>query len=258
MKAYQAYIFDLDGTLYRGNAPLPCAAETLVELRRRGAAIRFLTNNSGQTRPFYADKLQRLGFEAEADEVYSSAIGTVMLLKEWKVNSAFVVGNPGLVTTLREAGIDVVNADENGEVFPSDAPAEVCIVGICLQFTYALMNSAMQQIRKGTRFVATNRDSSFPLEGGVLTPGAGSLVAAVQTCSGVEPFVVGKPNPFLVRCILNDLHLSPEEVLVVGDRMDTDISAGRAAGCDTHLVMTGVTDQPPIDQSASADLTALL
>jgi len=234
---YALAIFDLDGTLFRGEEPIPGAAEAVARTRSRGSEVRFLTNNSSQTRDTYVAKLKRLGFEAHISEVYSSAIGTASYLRDEGLATAFVVGEPGLVHTLEEAGIRAV----------LDRPDAV-VVGICRSFTYDLMNSAMQWIRFGSRFVATNPDPTYPMEGGRFIPGAGSIVAAVQTCSEVEPFVVGKPNPFLIDLILREAKVSPEKALVVGDRMDTDIEAGRRAGCPTMLVLTGATSTAPDGQ----------
>jgi 4-nitrophenyl phosphatase len=132
------------------------------------------------------------------------------------------------------------------------------VVGICLDLTYGLLNGGMQQIRSGAEFVATNPDATFPLEDGKIVPGAGSMVAAVQTCSGAVPFVVGKPNPYLVELALREAGVEPRNALAVGDRLDTDIESGRRAGCDTHLVLTGVESSAPEGQSFSCDLFALL
>ena len=120
------------------------------------------------------------------------------------------------------------------------------------------MNAAMQRIRAGQTFVATNPDTTYPMEGGRLIPGAGSIVAAIRTCSGTEPYIVGKPNPYLVQLILADSNSNASEALVVGDRVDTDLLSGEMAGCPTHLVLTGVTSQPPDGQSYSEDLRGLI
>ena len=249
MRLYREYIFDLDGTLYRGDEAVPHAVDVVSELRRRGALIRFITNNSSQTQDFYKAKLTRLGFEAEIGEIYSSATGTASHLKSEKCKSVFVLGMPGLGETLKDAGLQVV---EEGD------QADAVAVGICLTLTYKWLNAAMQQILGGAKFVATNPDKTFPIEGGKLTPGAGSIVAAVQACSGVEPFVVGKPNPFLLRLALQESEVPAKEALAVGDRLDTDIESGRAAGCDTHLVLTGVEKSAPAGQPFSPDLRGLL
>jgi HAD superfamily hydrolase (TIGR01450 family) len=258
MRLYDGYVFDLDGTLYRGAEPIPGAVNTVVELKRRGAQIRYLTNNSSQTREFFAQKLSGMGFPVSLAEIGSSGLGTAALLSEWGERNAYVVGEPGLVATLREAGVGVQNADENGVVRPDLISADSVVVGIHHSFTYQMMNGAMQCLLAGARFVATNRDVTFPLEGGRLTPGAGSIVAGIAACSGLEPFVVGKPNPYLIELILKETGLPKSGLLVVGDRDDTDLESGRRAGCDTHLVLTGVETNARPGQSFSQDLRSLL
>ena len=255
---YPLYIFDLDGTLYRGSEAIPFAVEAVTMLKSLGSKICYLTNNSGQTRDFFLKKLRDMGFPVELEDIESTAHGTAIQLLASGVSQAYVVGEPGLVLTLREEGIHVVNADHDGTVYPEGGPSQAVVVGICRQFTYELMAGAMTRIRTGQEFIATNRDSTFPLEGGKLIPGAGSIVAGIQTCAGIEPFVIGKPNPFLVSLVLERFGCSPEDALVVGDRMDTDILCGIAAGCATHLVLTGVTETAPEGQASSPDLRGLL
>ncbi|RYG17601.1 HAD-IIA family hydrolase [bacterium] len=256
--SYRAVLFDLDGTLYRGAEPIPGAIETVEELIDRGVLVRYVTNNATLTREAFAAKLRGMGFPALANEVYSSATGTATYLAESGIRSTFVVGMPGLVSTLRSADIEVVNAGEDGVVQPNGERAEAVVVGLCRTLSYELLDGAMNAIRSGGRFVATNPDATFPLEGGRFSPGAGSIVAAVRTCSGVEPFVVGKPKPFLIETILRDADLRPYEALVVGDRIDTDIAAGRDAGCPTYLVLSGVETVLPPDQKGAADVRGLL
>ena len=244
---YRGYLFDLDGTLFRGNEPIPGAVEKVRELHDRGAVVRYVTNNSTQTREHFVAKLQGMGFPCAPSEVVSSGIGTGRYLVEEKLATAYVVGEPGLVATLEEFGVTV-----------SDAPnPEAVVVGLCRTFTYDLMREAMTRIRAGARFVATNPDATYPMEGGKLIPGAGSIVAAVRACSQVEPFVIGKPKPFLIELALHDAGLSPRETLVVGDRLDTDIESGIAAQCDTFLVLTGVETEIPAGQFGAPTLASL-
>lgn len=248
MRRYPLYIFDLDGTLYRGDQALPAAAETLSLLRREGSAIRFLTNNSSQTPKAQADKLNRMGIEAKPEEVLTSGVGAGDYLVREGLSRAFVVGEPGLIEVLAGKGIHSAAEEEE-----SDA----VLVGICRSFTYDLLNGAMQRILAGSRFVATNTDASYPLEGGRLIPGAGAVVASVRTCTGIEPVVVGKPNPFLVQLVLEETGVSAADALVVGDRYETDIVAGLEAGCDTLLVLTGVTAEAPPGQPFAESLAKL-
>lgn len=259
MRRYRAYVFDLDGTLYRGDTALADAAETLADLRAGGAAIRFLTNNSTLTRADFASKLQRLGFEAHGSEIHTSATGTAEYLTRSGIATALVTGEPGLVATLREAGIRVLNALGNGIVLPqSQTVPDAVVVGLCRSFDYALLQAAMECIRAGSRFIATNPDVTYPMEGDRLIPGAGSLVAAVCAASGVMPTVIGKPQPFMISAIVSELGLPVEDVLVVGDRADTDIAAGIAAGCPTWLVLTGIEKEPVPGVPFGASLRELL
>ena len=256
---YRAVLFDLDGTLYRGTEPVPGAVDADRALRARSVLVRYVTNNATLTRAECAAKLRGMGFPARPEEVTSSATGTAAHLKNAGLRSAFAVGMPGLVATLRdEAGIEVVNAGPDGVVGPGPRRADAVVVGLCRTLTYDLLWGAMETIHEGARFIATNPDATFPLEGGRLSPGAGSLVTAVQTCSGTAPFVVGKPKPFLIETILKEEGLRPDEALIVGDRLDTDIEAGRAAGCPTYLVLTGVAKAVPEGQAGGRDVTDVL
>ena len=252
-------LLDLDGTVYRGAEPTPFAAETLAELRKRGVMLRFLTNNSGITREEVADRLSGMGIEASPEEVVTSAIGAAALCAERGWSRVFAIGEPGMVTTFEQAGITVTNRGRDGRVHaqPYDhAQAVVC--GICRTFSYDLMASAMRLIRKGAAFVATNEDATYPIEKNRLEPGAGSVVAAIQTCAGQEPIVVGKPEPMLAQMVLEACGVAPEDALMVGDRLDTDIECGVRAGIATHLVLCGVERVAPPAQRSSEDLRGLL
>jgi 4-nitrophenyl phosphatase len=258
IRPYAAYLFDLDGTLYRGETALPGAVETVQALVARGAAVRYLTNNSSLTLAQFATKLGGMGFPVTDSMVLSSGWGAARRLVEMGFRSAFVVGEPGLVSMLREAGITVENADDEGFVSPDGDQGDVVLVGIHRRFTYEIMSAAMQRLRSGKPFVATNPDTTFPLEGGRLVPGAGSIVAAIKACGGVDPILIGKPEPYLIEVALADLNLEPSEALVVGDRIDTDIESGRRAGCDTFLVLTGVEATLPEGQLGASDVTGLV
>ncbi len=229
MKTYKLYAFDLDGVLFRGSDPISGAIEAIQALRETRAHIRFLTNNSSYTRVQHAEKLSSLGFQADAAEVVSSASVAANLLSEQTV---YVVGEPGLHEELRSEGCRIVTQEDAGWV----------VVGIKWNVTYDDIDEAQWRIRSGAKFLATNLDATYPLEGGRLRPGAGSIVAAVATAAGKTPDVVaGKPSPKMILPLLAELSLHPDEALIVGDRVDTDVACARAAGCDSLLVLSGVT-----------------
>jgi 4-nitrophenyl phosphatase len=246
MRFYACYAFDLDGTLYRGNQPIKGAVNTVFELKNRGAKILYVSNNSSLTNYGYVEKLVSLGFPADETWVRSSAIAAGEWLRTQSLKTLFVVGEPGLVQTLTLMGFTVINADTKGNVeplYPSHfhLHADAVVTGICkTNLSYPLLDSAMQHIKLGAKFVATNGDASFPLEGRRFAPGAGATVAFLEACSGVKPHVTGKPRPEILLEGLKNIGICPEDCLMVGDRNDTDMECGITAGCDTALVQTGV------------------
>ena len=239
--SFKAYFFDLDGTVYRGSEPTPHAQETLAELRTRGACIRFLTNNSGADPQLVAEKLRGIKIEAEPSEVVTSGMAAARYLTAKAMKRLFVIGEPGLVRILRSNQLVVANADDDEVVrADEDGPYDAVVCGICRSFTYDHLNASLQAIRNGAAFVATNTDATYPVENGREEPGAGALVAALQTCSGVQPHTCGKPKPDMIFMALESCGVEPKEVLVIGDRVDTDIAAADAAGVPSVLVLTGV------------------
>ncbi len=258
MRFYSCYAFDLDGTLYRGQEVVPGAPETLAYLEKRGADILFVTNNSGMTRSQYVAKLEKLGFRATPDQVITSGRQAASVCASEGLRRIFVVGEPGLVATLREFDITVVNADEEGNVTPTDIEADAVVSGICREaLSYQLLDAAMQVAIKSGRYIACNGDLTYPVEGGRFCPGSGAIVAAIEACSGISARVVGKPKPDMLSAAIHRLRHLPTETLMVGDRMDTDIECGRAAGCDTALVLSGVTQRPVENQWCIHSVTEL-
>ncbi|GIW00827.1 HAD-IIA family hydrolase [Roseiflexus sp.] len=232
---YNAYIFDLDGTVYLGDALLPGAAEAITRLRAAGSKVVFLSNNPTRTRAQYAAKLTALGIPTMADEVINSSYVLVRwLLAEAPGSRVFVVGEPPLCDELRTAGFDLAD-DADGVRF--------VIASFDRTFTYRKLQIAFDAIRAGARFVATNPDRYCPTPTGG-EPDAAAMIAAIEACTAhpVE-VVVGKPSPIMVQTIAETLRLPPAQCLVVGDRLETDIAMGRAAGMATALTLTGATDR---------------
>lgn len=230
MKHYRGYILDLDGTLYKGEEAIPGARFFVGQLRERGIPYLFLTNNSSRTPGQVAEKLRRLGFPAEAEQVFTSAQSAARFLSgKGDHPRVYAIGEEGLLSALREAGCRLVQKE-----------ADAVVVGIDRQFTYEKLKRACLEIRAGARFVGTNGDRVIPTEEGML-PGNGSLCAAVAAASGMNPVFTGKPEPLIFQYALERLGTTPEETLVVGDNLDTDIRGGLEAGMDTLLVYTGVT-----------------
>lgn len=235
----QTYIFDLDGVIYRGDEPLPHASETLRELRNRGCRIYFLTNNATKSREDYQSKLEKMHIEVSLDEIMTSAYATALYLKELgkPKRRAYVVGEAGLAHELEGAGTEVVSDDL------SEIPIDYVVVGLDRHFTYQKLYEAQQAILAGAKFIATNTDATLPQDGGVFVPGGGSIVAAVQTASGVAPKVIGKPETYALDKILEFAGCTADESVMVGDRLETDILIGNRVGMHSVLILTGVADE---------------
>lgn len=240
VKALQNFIFDLDGVIWRGHTPIEGAVESVAQLRVMGRRCFYCTNNSSLSQEQFAARLRGIGIELSPEEVINSSWATARYLaREYGgAFTAFIVGEEGIASALREAGATIISEAEaeNG------ALADCVVAGIDRSFTYPKLRAAQQQILKGARFVATNRDSTFPVENGVV-PGAGSLVAAVATASGTEPFTVGKPAPLMLQLCVEQFGLNPSQTAMIGDRLDTDIACAHRAGLPAILVTTGVTSR---------------
>ncbi|MDO8588283.1 MAG: phosphoglycolate/pyridoxal phosphate family phosphatase [Armatimonadota bacterium] len=234
-EALKAYIFDLDGVIYRGDELQPGAAETVNALRSRGERVYFLTNNSTQSRSQYADKLTKLGIPARPDEIMTSAYAAALYLRQVKPDGrrVYVVGESGLKEELEQTGAEVVEE-------PDGLPIDFVVAGLDRQFNYEKLFNAQQAIYRGAEFVATNRDPTFPLEEGLLCPGGGAIVAAIETATGVEPRLIGKPETYSLEMVMTLAGAEPAQTVIIGDRLDTDILVGRKAGAHTILVLTGV------------------
>lgn len=231
MKDYKLYVFDMDGVLFRGEEPIPGGADLIKELTAEGRLIRYLTNNSTKTRREYAEKLYGMGYPAEPAQIYTSAAGAAIYLGK---TSAYVVGEEGLRQELASMGCKVVG----------DEPAAWVVAGACWGLTYAMIDEAQWRIREGAHFLATNTDSTYPIENGRVKPGAGAVIAAIATAAEQQPeVVIGKPQPTLLRMIWSEAEISPDDTLLVGDRLDTDIACAENAGCDSALVLTGATSE---------------
>ncbi|MDI6870863.1 MAG: HAD-IIA family hydrolase [Bacillota bacterium] len=236
-------IFDLDGTIYRGEALLPGAREALTALRLAGIRRVFLSNKPLERPSAYAAKLTRLGIPTtEAEVINSSRVLAAYLRRAMPAARLLVVGEPPLKEELAEAGLVIVE----------DSPAVDCVVlAFDRTFDYRKLNLAFQAAKfHGARLVATNADRSCPVDGGEI-PDAAGMIAAVEATTGRKvELVAGKPSPLVVEAALDRLGVRPEEALMVGDRLETDIAMGRAAGLKTALVLSGVTARRDLEVSA--------
>lgn len=238
-------IFDLDGVIYRGTEPIPGAAQLVDWLHEQRVLVRFATNNSMVSRAGYVDRLGAMGIEAAADEIVTSTSATVahLALHAPEVRSVLAIGAEGMRDELAAAGLEVVMAghavpaDYGGG--PLDRGYDAVIVGLDPQLDYRRLAAATTAVAAGARLIATNADTRYPTTAGFL-PGAGSVVAALATATGVTPLVIGKPSPAMFEAILESSGVPAAQAVVVGDNPAADVAGAHRAGCAAILVLSGV------------------
>jgi HAD superfamily hydrolase (TIGR01450 family) len=256
LDGYDAVLLDLDGTVVRGTESVPEAPDVVNELRQAGQAVQFITNNASRSPDEVARHLTALGVRTTPEEVVTSGQTAVALLATQLPagGAVLVVGTEALVAAVRSVGLRPVTV-------AAQQPAAV-VQGHSPDTGWARLAEACLAIRGGAIWVACNVDPTLPTERGLL-PGNGAMVAALRTATDQKPTVAGKPaRPLLDTAVER---IGARRPLVVGDRLDTDIAGARAAGLDSLLVLSGVTDAtavlaaPPEQRPGylGADLRAL-
>ncbi len=238
---FKGFIFDLDGTVYLSDRLIPGADRVIQKLRQVGKRVVFLSNKPLQTREDYASKLTRLGIPTHPEEVINSTFVMVHYLKRHAPEARlFVVGELPFIEELKRAGFKI-----------TEEPKEIDYVVVAFDrtFDYQKLNIAFQAIKKfGAHFVATNPDRTCPVEGGEI-PDCAGMIAAIEAVTGKQvEAIVGKPSPIMVQTVLDVLDLKPEDCILIGDRLETDIRMGKEAGIATGIVLTGVTSEEDLRQ----------
>ncbi len=241
LRSVSTFIFDLDGVIWRGEAPVSGAPESLARLREAGHRCFFATNNSSRVPDFYAEKLGAMGIAAAPEDVVTSSTATALYLSRHMARgfSAYVVGEAGIARALESIGARVVS-DEEITGNPALESVDCVVAGIDRAFNFEKLKRAQAFILRGATLIATNKDATFPMEHGVW-PGAGSIVAAVETASGKVALSMGKPQPGMFLAILENYGLEKSQAAMIGDRLDTDIAGANRAGIGAIFVATGVT-----------------
>ncbi len=255
-------LVDLDGVVYRGTDPVPGIAALLAQRVAAGDDVVYVTNNSMHYRADYVTRLAAMGAPVTADCVVSAPRATALYLVEREpgVRRVLTVGASGLDRELRDVGLAVIQAfhvadrmaKEGIDGWTAAGGPDAVVAGLDPQLTYMRVAAAADCIRAGALFIATNRDPVYPTERG-LRPGAGSVVAAIETASGVRPVVIGKPEPLLMAEAARVAGADPRDALVIGDGLLTDIAAARAVGARSVLMLTGVSTRADVEALAPAD-----
>jgi glycerol-1-phosphatase len=233
---HDVLLLDLDGVVYLADRAISGVPEALAAARKAGAGVVFLTNNASRTPQAVADQLNELGIVASPEQVMTSAVAAADLLAARlpKGSAVLVVGADALREAVTNAGLRPVARAQDGPV--------AVVQGFGPDVGWRVLAEATVAVRAGATWVATNTDITLPSPRGLL-PGNGSLVGVVAAATGVDPEVVGKPEPALFDAAL--AAVPGGRPLMVGDRLDTDIAGAAAAGMESLLVLSGVSR--PID-----------
>jgi NagD protein len=238
---FLGYIFDLDGTIYLGEKLIPGARETIEKLKSLSKKIVYLSNKPLQTREDYASKLTRLGIPTQPDEVINSSLVMARWLsREAPGATIYVIGEIPLIEEMVRAGFRI--SEKAREI-------QYVIASFDRTFDYRKLNIALQAIKKGARFIATNPDRTCPVEGGEI-PDCAAVIGAVEGTTGKKvEAIVGKPSDIMIRVAVDYMDLGPQDCVLVGDRLETDMVMGKKAGMATALVLSGVTNREILKKS---------
>lgn len=238
---FSGYLFDLDGTIYRGENLIPGVQEVVQKLKNLRKKIVYLSNKPLQTKKDYAAKLTRLGIPTEPEEVINSSF--VMARWLWQQApgaTVFIIGEPPFIKEMQDQGFCL-----------SENPSKIdyVIASFDRTFDYRKLNIAFQAIKRGAHFVATNPDRTCPVEKGEI-PDCAAMIGAIEGATGKKvEIIVGKPSEVTIQVAVATMNLKPQDCLLVGDRLETDVAMGKNAGMATALVLTGVTKKEILDYS---------
>lgn len=247
------FIFDLDGTVYLGDSALPRSVEAIAELRRMGKRVLFVSNKPLEPRENYADKLTHLGIPAEASEVITSGyvLGYHLARTEPHLR-LYVVGETNLINELRGHGLHIVEEFLDQDALEVIVPygVDAVVVAFDRTLTYRKLNTAYQALLRGARFFATNPDKACPMPGGGI-PDAGGTIAALEHMTGrTVELLAGKPSHLIMSVALERLGLPAARVMMVGDRLETDIFMGQQSGMQTAVTLTGASKREDVERMA--------
>ncbi len=243
---FDCFLIDLDGVVYVGEKPTEGSVEAINFLRSKGKLVIFLTNDPRRTAREYSQKLRQMGIETKPGDVVTSGMAIAYHIKEefgdLGEKKAYVVGSKALKEEIGLIGLNLVNGEEA-------KIADFVILGGHPEFHYEEMKLATLAIRNGARFFATNRDPFYPSAEG-LVPATGAMLASIEVASGAKAIVAGKPEIIMFEVALTEnLHRDKHKLVIIGDRLDTDIAGGKNAGISTILALSGSTKEEDLSSS---------
>ncbi len=234
------FAIDMDGTVYHGERPIPGARGFIDGLRERGIPFRFVTNNSSHERQFYADRLSRMGFGVSPEEILTSAVATARYIKDNRAGkSVYAIATPSVRKELADAG---VNTEVCGR-------PDIVLLTFDTTIDYAKINRGYHYLVQGSEFIATHPDDVCPTEDSYDID-IGPFIRMFESVTGRTATVVGKPNRLMLEMAAAEMGVAAQDVVMVGDRLSTDIRMAADAGTGSVLVLSGETDTELLRRSS--------
>ena len=238
MENVSGYMIDMDGTVYRGNEVIPGAPEFIERLKAKKIPFVFLTNNSAWSRVHYFNKLTKMGFRISIENILTSTTATVTFLKKHrKGRTVYPLGTASFVKEITHSGIRI-NEDD----------PDIVLLAFDTSITYEKMNNAYQFLIKGKELIATHPDDLCPTENGYDID-IGPFIRFFESMTGKKATVIGKPNPLMVKMAAETMDVSPDGMVMVGDRIYTDMRMAADSGIRSILVLTGEAKMSDLDGS---------
>lgn len=245
LKNIKHIALDMDGTIYNGSTLFPYTIPFLNSMREIGIQYSYLTNNPSKSTSDYLTHLASMGITASKEEVYTSAQATIEYIKKNmpKVKRIFILGTPSMISEFEQAGFESTEDNEN------DKP-DMVVVGFDMSLKYNRLCRASWWVSQNLPYIATNPDRVCPTDKQTILVDCGAIYTCIEHATGRLPdIVIGKPNPDMLDGILTKHQLAPSEVLMVGDRIYTDVKMAQNAGAIGVLVLSGETTCTIIEKS---------
>ncbi|MBN2260632.1 MAG: HAD-IIA family hydrolase [Clostridiales bacterium] len=236
LKEKTIYLLDMDGTIYLGDELIEGALEFLELIKRKGKRYLFLTNNSSKNKEEYVQKLKNLGVEVNEEEIFTSGEATTMYLKKENKNArVYLLGTKALEVEFEKEGF-IIEKKRHQEI-------DYVVLGFDTTLTYEKLWGACEYVSKDVEYIATHPDLNCPLANGQFMPDAGAMAAFIEASTGKKPKIIGKPNKEIIESISEKYNFDKNEMVIVGDRLYTDIKTGKNAEIASILVYSGETDE---------------
>ena len=241
LRQKKLYLLDMDGTLYLDDDVFDHCLDFLSAIRQRGGRYLYLTNNSSKSVDKYVEKMTRIGIPATADDFFTSTDAAVVYLREnWHGHKIYALGTRSFRQQLSQAGFPITDHLEDD--------IDCLLMGFDTELTFQKLEDACILLGRGVTYLATNPDWVCPTAYGYV-PDCGSVSQMLFNATKRRPYFIGKPEPAIARLAIQKTGFRPEDAVLVGDRIYTDIACGVNAGISTVLVFSGETTKEDWEKS---------